>query len=125
MLKFQCSDYCMLIWDDEHTEYHKALVSLESEYQDDESANYSICIPLGKVDYIQDDMDRAKEILEKAADLFGCVVYDGGAASGYRLADIIVSCVSMARYDGLDNTAMAKEIREIICKQKKNKTDGK
>lgn len=125
MLKYQCSDYCMLIWDDEHTEYHKALASLESECQDDESTNYSICIPLGKVDFGHDEMDRAKEILEKAADLFGCVVYDGVAAAGYHLADVIVSCVSMARYDGLDNAALAKEIGEIICKQKKDKTTGK
>ena len=125
MLKFQCSGYCMLIWDDEYTEYHKALASLESEHQDDESANYSIRIPLGKVDFGKDEIDRAKEILEKAADLFGCVVYDGGVAAGYRLADVIVSCVSMARYDGLDNAAMETEIGEIICKQKKNETDGK
>ena len=125
MLQFQAGEYCMLIWDNEHTEYHKALASLESEYQDDESTNYYIRIPLGKVDFGQDEMDRAKEILEKAADLFGCVVYDGGGAAGYHIADVIVSCVSMAKYDGLDNAALAKEIGEIICKQKKNKTDGK
>jgi hypothetical protein len=125
MLKYQCADYCMLIWDDEHTEYHKALASLESECQDDESANYSIRIPLGKTDFSQDEMDRAKEILEKAVNLFGCVACDGGTASGYHLADVIVSCVSMARYAGLSNATLAKEIGDIICKQKKNKTDGK
>lgn len=99
MLQFQVGQYCICIWDGEHTTLGDALKSLE-KYTEDKKAvreHQGLTVTVRTFDQGSDD-DKAKKILEEASDVRGALQYEGKEAGQtlYEICGTITACLNLA-----------------------------
>lgn len=96
MLQYQTSEYCILIWDSESTEFAKALDSLR-RFLDDGDLPFILDLRMHPFDQGSDD-DKAKKILEEAAEVRAALQYDGTGSENvlFEICDTITACVNLA-----------------------------
>lgn len=94
MLEFQTADYCMLIWDSTKVDSSEALRSLEPYTGNHRFMRIEVQpFDKGTIE------DKAKKVLEEAADVRGALQYEGedSGALGYEIADVVTASINLAQ----------------------------
>lgn len=119
MLQYQSGDYCICIWDSEHTDLDKALGSLQSFTNADDG----LTITVQPFDQGSDD-DKAKKILEEASEVRGAYQYEGKESAQvlYEICDTITACINLAYSIGYAQDDIQEELNMV---EKNNKERGR
>ena len=100
MLQYQRGEYCICIWDGEHTRLSKALESL-GKYAEDKKAThdrqgYTVTVTVQTFDQGTDG-SKAQKVLEKASEVQGVLRYEGSESKQalYALAETVTACLDL------------------------------
>lgn len=110
MLQYQRGEYCICIWDGEHTRLSKALESL-GKYAEDKNDHQGYAVTVQTSEQGTDG-DKAIEVLEKASNVQGALRY-GGQESGqvlYALAETVTACLDFASALGCSEELFQKKL---------------
>ena len=96
MLQYQRGEYCICIWDGEHTRLSKALESL-GKYAEDKNDHQGYAVTV-RTSEQGTDGDKAIEVLEKASNVQGALRYEGQESGQvlYALAETVTACLDFA-----------------------------
>ena len=113
MLQYQRGEYCICIWDGEHTRLSKALESL-GEYAEDKKAThdhqgYAVTVRTSEQGT---DGDKAIEVLEKASNVQGALRYEGQESGQvlYALAETVTACLDLVSALGCSEELFQKKL---------------
>ena len=96
MLQYQRGEYCICIWDGEHTRLSKALESL-GKYAEDKNDHQGYAVTVRTFDQGTDG-SKAQKVLEKASEVQGVLLYEGKESKQalYVLAETVTACLDLA-----------------------------
>ena len=113
MLQYQRGEYCICIWDGDHTRLSKALESL-GKYAEDKKAThdrqgYAVTVRTSEQDA---DDGNAIEVLEKASNVQGALRYEGQESGQvlYALAETVTACLDFASALGCSEELFQKKL---------------
>ena len=113
MLQYQRGEYCICIWDGEHTTLSKVLESL-GKYTEDKKAThdrqgYAVTVRTSEQGT---DGDKAIEVLEKASNVQGALRYEGQESGQvlYALAETVTACLDLVSALGCSEEQFQKEL---------------
>lgn len=113
MLQFQAGEYCICIWDSDHTDLAEALESLRHYAEDGKATcgHESFTVTVRTFDQGSDD-DKAKKVLEKASEVRGALQYEGREAGQtlYELAETATACLNLVRALGYSEEELQKQL---------------
>ena len=116
MLQYQRGEYCICIWDGEHTRLSKALESL-GKYAEDKKAThdhqgYAVTVRTSEQGT---DGDKAIEVLEKASNVQGVLLYEGKESKQalYALAETVTACLNLVEALGCNAEEFQKQLNLV------------
>ena len=117
MLQYQRGEYCICIWDGEHTRLSKALESL-GKYAEDKKAThdhqgYAVAVQtFGQGTIIS---EKARKVLEKASNVQGALLYEGRESGQvlYALAETVTACLNLVEALGCSAKEFQKELNMV------------
>lgn len=123
MLQYQRGEYCICIWDGEHTRLSKALESL-GKYAEDRKAThdhqgYAVTVRTSEQGT---DGDKAIEVLEKASNVQGALRYEGQESGQvlYALAETVTACLDLASALDCSEDLFQKKL-DMVCESNARK----
>lgn len=110
MLQYQRGEYCICIWDGEHTRLSKALESL-GKYAEDKNDHQGYAVTV-RTSEQGTDGDKAIEVLEKASNVQGALRYEGQESGQviYALAETVTACLDFASALGCSEEQFQKKL---------------
>ena len=110
MLQYQRGEYCICIWDGEHTRLSKALESL-GKYAEDKNDRQGYAVTVRTSEQDADD-GNAIEVLEKASNVQGALRYEGQESGQvlYALAETVTACLDLASALGCSEEQFQKKL---------------
>ena len=116
MLQYQRGEYCICIWDGEKTDLGKAIKSL-GRYTNDERAThdrqgYAVTVRTSEQGT---DGDKAIEVLEKASEVQGVLLYEGKESKQalYVLAETVTACLNLVEALGCSAEEFQKQLNLV------------
>ena len=113
MLQYQRGEYCICIWDGDHTRLSKALESL-GKYAEDKKAThdhqgYAVAVRTSSQGTID---EKARKVLEKASNVQGALRYEGQESGQvlYALAETVTACLDFASALGCSEEQFQKKL---------------
>lgn len=116
MLQFQAGEYCICIWDGEHTRLSRALESL-GKYAEDKKATHDrqgYAVTVRTFDQGTDG-SKAQKVLEKASEVQGVLLYEGKESKQalYVLAETVTACLNLVEALGCSAKEFQKELNMV------------
>ena len=118
MLQYQRGEYCICIWDGEHTRLGNALESL-GKYAEDKKAThdhkgYAVTVRTSEQGTDGDKAIEvlAIEVLEKASEVQGALRYEGQESGQvlYALAETVTACLDLVSALGCSEELFQKKL---------------
>ena len=110
MLQYQRGEYCICIWDGEHTRLSKALESL-GKYAEDKNDHqgYAVAVRTSSQGTID---EKAIKVLEKASNVQGALRYEEQESGQvlYALAETVTACLDLASALGCSEELFQKKL---------------
>ena len=110
MLQYQRGEYCICIWDGEHTRLSKALESL-GKYAEDKNDHQGYAVTV-RTSEQGTDGDKVIKVLEKASNVQGALRYEGQESGQviYALAETVTACLDFASALGCSEELFQKKL---------------
>jgi|GEM_PF-4696040 len=116
MLQYQRGEYCICIWDGEHTRLSKALESLGKYAEDKRAAqeHQGFTVTAWTSDQGTED-DKIKRLLTKAIDVMGALHYEGRESKEviYELASTVTACLNLVEALGYNAEEFQKQLNMV------------
>ena len=113
MLQYQRGEYCICIWDGEHTRLSKALESL-GKYAEDKNDHqgYAVAVQTFGQGTI---VEKARKVLEKASNVQGALLYEGHESNQviYALAETVTACLNLVEALGCNAEEFQKQLNLV------------
>ena len=116
MLQFQAGEYCICIWDGEHTRLSRALESLGKYAEDKKTTqdHQGYTLTVQTFDQGTED-DKIKRILTKTIDVMGALRYEGRESKEviYELAATVTACLNLVEALGYNAEEFQKQLNLV------------